>query len=98
VIEVLLCADPGDGNDRLEASTNLAIVPRIGDTISVWVSSKGEPQPPWIIRDTEAWLEVHSVILCSYAPEAIEVFVTMDTYDLDVLKRVFKAIDNNEQP
>jgi hypothetical protein len=50
------------------------------------------------LRDTEVYLTVEQVIFTAYAPERIEVWVRYDTYDLDQLRRVFRAIDRKEQP
>jgi hypothetical protein len=97
VIEVLLRTDPHNGDDPIEADTKLPVIPHKGVMIAVWVDRQAE-DTPWILGDTEVYLAVEEVILCSYAPERIEVWVRYDTYDLEELKRVFKAIDRNEQP
>jgi hypothetical protein len=78
-------------------STTLAIVPRPGDMISVWIDRQAE-DTPWILNDTEVFLTVEQVVLSSFAPEAIEVWVRYDTYDIIVLRRIFNAIDRKEQP
>jgi hypothetical protein len=97
MIDVLLRTDPQNGDDPVEAETKLPVVPHKGDMISVWVDKKAE-DTPWILGDTEVYLIVEEVILCSYAPERIEIWVRYDTYDLEELRRVFKAVDRNEQP
>jgi hypothetical protein len=99
VIEVLLRTDPANGDDPIEADTSLPDIPRHGDMIAVWVDQKGEEEETdWILRDTEVYLTVEQVIFTAYAPERIEVWVRYDTYDLDQLRRVFRAIDRKEQP
>jgi hypothetical protein len=98
VIEVLLRTDPYNGDDPIEADTKLPAIPRNGDMIAVWVDKKAEGHEHWIIGDTEVYLTVEQVVFTSYAPERIEVWVKYDTYDLEELKRVFKAVDRNEQP
>ena len=97
MIEVLLRTDPHDGNDPIEAETKLPVIPHKGDMIAVWVDKTAD-ETPWILGDTEVYLTVEEVIYSSYAPERIEVWVRYDTYDLEELRRVFKAIDRNEQP
>lgn len=97
MIEVLLRTDPANGDDPIEADTNLPVIPHKGDMIAVWVDRQVE-DTPWILGDTEVYLTVEEVIFSSYAPERIEVWVKYETYDLEELKRVFKAIDRKEQP
>ena len=46
----------------------------------------------------DKWLKVEGVTLSTYAPERIVVSVSMETYDLDDLRRAFEAIDAGEKP
>ena len=98
MFEVLLRADPRDGNDPIEAEATLPMVPRKGDQIEVW-----DPQTGGLGRDREGrlyhngspqWLDVENVVLCAYAPERVEVWVRLDSYDRDELERVMKAADS----
>ena len=97
MIEVLLRCDPHNGDDPIEAETKLPAIPDKGEMIAVWVDKTAD-ETPWIIGDTEVYLTVEEVIFSSYAPERIELWVRYDTYDLEELRRVFKAVDRNEQP
>jgi hypothetical protein len=100
--EVLLRTDPQDGNDPIEAVAHLPIIPRAGDVIETWDSQGGmmqrNRQGEVVPSGTEKWLEVDHVIFCSYAPERVEVWVKVDSYDLDEVKRIMEAVDKNEQP
>lgn len=97
MIEVLLRADPHNGDDPVEAETKLPAIPQTGDMIAVWIDKKAE-DTPWIMGDTEVYLTVEQVVFTTFAPERIEVWVRYDTYDLEELRRVFKAVDRNEEP
>lgn len=97
MIEVLLRADPHNGDDPVEAETLLPAVPHKDDMIAVWIDKKAE-DTPWIMGDTEVYLTVEQVVFSTSAPERIEVWVRYDTYELEELRRVFKAVDRNEQP
>jgi hypothetical protein len=93
-IEVLVRCDPKDGNDPLEAVTYLPCVPVKGQKLCVWVDEGGGG----IYGSREEYLDIEDVVLTTYAPERIEVWVTPDTYDLDEIRRIITAIQNNEQP
>jgi hypothetical protein len=89
-VEVTLRADPQDGNDPYEADVRLPIVPRKGDTLSIWDPTRS--------MGGEVYLDVETVVLCPWAPERIEVWVSIDGYDRDDLKSAIDAAKRNEQP
>ncbi len=89
--EVLLRADPGDGNDPLEATVDLPIVPRKGDVISVWVSDR-------FGSGTEMYPEVKDVALCAWAPERIEVYLSTDALTDEDLRQMMEAAAKGETP
>jgi hypothetical protein len=100
--DVSLMLDPQTGNDPIEATARLPIVPRKGDRIEVW-----DGQGDWANPDEHGgirrpggsdWLVVEDVVLCSYAPERIEVWVRIEGYDLAVAERLMDAVKKGEKP
>jgi hypothetical protein len=86
---VLLRAERHDGNDPVEAFAMLPVVPRRGDLIEVWNAEGAGGQ---------VWLEVTDIVLCTYVPERVEVWVRMDGYDMADLERALDAVRKDEQP
>jgi hypothetical protein len=90
-VEVLVQASI-DGSEPLEATTRLPVIPPIGGQLCVWVADDGA------YGRREEYLKVVDVALCTYAPERIVVTVGTDGFGTHALLRVFKAMDENEQP
>lgn len=98
MFEVWLRADSRDGNDPIEGVATLAIVPRKGDTIAVWNGRGGFMNPGRKMTGTDVYLEVLSVILHADGAGTIEVWVSLDTYDLDELREAFDALRRGDRP
>jgi len=92
--EVLLRAERHDGNDPIEATVHLPIVPRKGDTICIWDGTNSA----WSPGGSESYVEIVDVVFCSWAPERIEVWVRMDGYDLSDVENALAAAGRNDQP
>lgn len=94
MIDVILVADPRNGNDPIEASTSLPALPRKGDEITVW-----DPDGhSWMPSGTEAFLTVEGVIFSTFEPERIVVLVRIDSYDLEELERVMRGVRDGAGP
>lgn len=93
-VACLLRVDPRDGNDPIEVEVRLPIVPRKGDTLSIWVDGSVGSYS----HAREEYPTVEDVVLCSWAPERIEVWLRFDCYDLDEVRRIMLAAERNEQP
>jgi hypothetical protein len=94
--EVLLRIDPRDGNDPIEADVKLPMVPRKGDIIDVWIQESDPRQ--YASGNRSEYLTVKDVVLCTWAPERIEVWVEYEGYNLADVRRIFGAVERNEQP
>lgn len=94
--EVLLRLQRHDGNDPVEAVAHLPFVPRKGDMLDVWVQESDRQQ--YASGNRSEYLTVEQVLLCTWAPDRIEVWVTYDGYDMAEIERVFRAVEANEQP
>lgn len=94
-IDVLLRADPQDGNDPIEQEIALAQVPRQGDLIELWDADSGylnTRRDGSTYRSGESvYVTVKDVVWCGYAPERVEVWVTVDGFDLDQLRRIIEG-------
>jgi UDP-glucose 6-dehydrogenase len=95
LVEVLLQASFQDGNDPLEATAHLPLVPRKGDTLEVWVK-RGRGSSG--LSSFPEFLEVTNVCICTYAPERIVVTVSTDGHDRDAMREVFTAVAEKHQP
>lgn len=81
-MDVWLRADPHDGNDPLDATVDLAVLPRVGDQVQVW-----DPEAP--MGGGPVYLLVEAVVHTAWAPDAAEVWVRLDQgYDAAELRRV----------
>lgn len=89
MIQLLLQADPGDGNDALEETVSFPAVPRRGELIEVWDKEAWGGQP--------AWLKVEQVTWCAWHP-SVTVTVSMEGYNRDMLARVMAAAGRGDQP
>ena len=86
--EVELYASFQDGNDPMQASTRLPIVPRKGDTVSVWNTRGGYPSGGrW--SGSQEHLSVEQVIL--HTSGDVDVWVSTDGYKPSELRDIFEA-------
>ena len=86
LVTCLLRADCHNGGEPVEATVELAVLPRKGDMIEAW-----DPDGVW------RYLNVEMVVLCARAvgapPRGVdaEVWVRLDGYDVEALRRVVIA-------
>lgn len=96
-----LRADPGDGNDQLEATVRLQDKPSKGDIIAVWDGKSGSTmtwhgQVVW--QGSENYLEVIGITHMPGFPDPYTYVEVRLQYPGDVkeLRRLFEALNNHE--
>lgn len=97
-MEVLLRVDPLDGNDPIEAVVDLPIVPREGDIIEMWDDEGGSYSHAGDRTGESHFPTVDQVVLTTYAPERVEVWLKFELFDLDEVKRVMAGAQRGDTP
>lgn len=98
VVEVLIRADQGDGNDPFDATARLpkALIAK-GVQINVWIDYT-KTDRGFSTGGEEVFLTIKEVVLCAYAPERIEVWISTDGISDSYLKDIMEAIERDDQP
>lgn len=89
-VEVRLVADLGDGNDPLDRGVTLPAVPRMGDTISIWVDGGGFSSRP-------EFFDITAVVMNTW-DGSVDVQISTDGHPDDDVREVFRALKRGDQP
>lgn len=95
LIDVVVRLDPRDGNDPIEAEAAFREVPREGEQIEVWVKYEEVGRRH---LSGPHFLEVETVVWCSYWPERIEVWVRADSLDRAEVEAIMVSLHKKVTP
>lgn len=109
LVHCWLRAERHDGNDPIEAMIWLRHKPVKGETLEVWVNEAGfrnSPRPGntedhargFSYAGETCWLNVDQVVHSTTDPRTLEVWVSMEGYDLGELEKVLEAVKRGDRP
>ncbi len=94
-MKMTLCVNTHDGNDSIDAQVELPCVPQIGATLAMW--QDGIPSRLGY-HEAEHFPIVEDVIMSTYWPDDIKVYLRFESFDLEEIRRVMDCAQRKVSP